>query len=311
MQSLDHFMSQVNRHGRLQFIRPLFVLAIAAFLSTASSTVAVCQQTTDSQPPAAQDEHPLKGVVWQAIEMTAAGNEVPEDGRKHVRMTFTDDKLIFEGNFGPNSKAECNYEIDDSADPKRIRFEPKADSGRWVRMIYKLDGDTLTVCGGEAAEEGEFPSEFSSTADNKQILIKLQAVVGEAESGEMSPVAGDAFGSLVGKWTATKIVARGRPITGDDMEHLVLMFDEDQMSFVDESGDKKPCVAEHSASTDPKRLHFQPEADSESWIWAIYRIEGDKLIICATDDTEDGSYPTEFESTQENDLFLIEFRKDN
>lgn len=62
------------------------------------------------------------------------------------------------------------YKVDSTKDPKRIdlRYEEGYDKGTVLYGIYKLDGDTLTICASESADSR--PKDFTSKTGSKREL---------------------------------------------------------------------------------------------------------------------------------------------
>jgi uncharacterized protein (TIGR03067 family) len=95
---------------------------------------------------------------WKVTEFhTAHGSSAVEGGRI-IPYTFEGNKLI---TVGPgNVRVEIEYRLDPAKSPKQIdqRFTGGA-IGRWIaKGIYKLEGDTLTICygGPDVARPTEF-----------------------------------------------------------------------------------------------------------------------------------------------------------
>jgi RNA polymerase sigma factor (sigma-70 family) len=62
-------------------------------------------------------------------------------------------------------KLSCDFTLDEKADPKRIDISIPQDSGtiKTALGIYKLEGDTLTIC--QSRPERDAPKEFKAAAD--------------------------------------------------------------------------------------------------------------------------------------------------
>jgi uncharacterized protein (TIGR03067 family) len=71
-------------------------------------------------------------------------------------------------------KDEGTVIIDVSKKPKEMDIKPTVgpNKGKTIKTIYKLDGDTLTVCYNLDTEKGARPEKFESKAgDTKSFLV--------------------------------------------------------------------------------------------------------------------------------------------
>ena len=88
------------------------------------------------------------------------------------KWTFTADKITTSSD-GPLDKPSP-YKIDPSKNPKTIDFTIKAGDTEGVsRGIYKLEGDTLTLC--RTVGDIERPKEFKTTAEAGFLVVWKRA----------------------------------------------------------------------------------------------------------------------------------------
>jgi uncharacterized protein (TIGR03067 family) len=106
--------------------------------------------------------------TWKVTEFhTARGFSAVEDGRI-IPYTFEGNKLI---TVGPGDvRVEIEYRLDPTKSPKQIdqRFTGGA-IGPWIaKGIYKLEGDTLTICyGGRNVAR---PTEFAAKPEDGRTM---------------------------------------------------------------------------------------------------------------------------------------------
>jgi uncharacterized protein (TIGR03067 family) len=98
--------------------------------------------------------------TWKVTEFhTARGSSVVEEGRI-IPYTFEGNNLITVGQ--GNVRVEIEYRLDPTKSPKQIdqRFTG-GTIGPWIaKGIYKLEGDTLTICFG--SPNVDRPTEFTA-----------------------------------------------------------------------------------------------------------------------------------------------------
>jgi uncharacterized protein (TIGR03067 family) len=122
--------------------------------------------------PAAKDPPTIVG-AWVGEKAVAGGKEkpVPEGG---ITFTFTADGQLTV-NEGNRKKADTgSYKLDPKKDPAEIDIIPPAEKkDPTVLGIYKLDGDTLTLCFGRG-KAGSRPTTFESPEGSETIVITLK-----------------------------------------------------------------------------------------------------------------------------------------
>jgi uncharacterized protein (TIGR03067 family) len=130
---------------------------------------------------------PLLAAFVLALSALAVRAQTPEAEQKQLQGTYTvttvtveekpvemfqNGKLIIEGDKATirsaNEAHDARFKIvDATAKPKRINFNPEGPSV--AEGIYKLEGDTLTIC---FAKDGEKrPSEFSSRGKGLTLIV--------------------------------------------------------------------------------------------------------------------------------------------
>jgi uncharacterized protein (TIGR03067 family) len=121
---------------------------------------------------AAKKDAPSIVGEWDGEKAVKGGVELPlpEGG---VKATFTaDGKLIFkEGN---KDAEEGTYTVDAKKNPAEIDVVPPKESVTHLG-IYKIDGDTLTICLGEK-NAATRPTKFESPDGSSIFLVTLKRV---------------------------------------------------------------------------------------------------------------------------------------
>jgi uncharacterized protein (TIGR03067 family) len=110
----------------------------------------------------------LKG-DWKLEKGTLAGNDATTT-LKELELTILDDGK-YTSKLG-DQKDEGKFTFDPKAEPKSMVINPNAGQVKELKAIYKLDGDTLTICYDRTGKET--PKKFESTAENKLLLVEYK-----------------------------------------------------------------------------------------------------------------------------------------
>jgi uncharacterized protein (TIGR03067 family) len=124
----------------------------------------------DGQKPKT-DKDKLQG-TWLLVSAIVEGEDRAEGVKREAQKNlFKGDEFTIERADQPGNRPKVRYTLDSSKKPKTIDLVPGAgpDKGKTVPAIYKLEDDTLTICEGEVGKNR--PTEFSSTAANRWILL--------------------------------------------------------------------------------------------------------------------------------------------
>jgi uncharacterized protein (TIGR03067 family) len=139
-------------------------LGLVVFMATAALVVG----NEDKKPS-------LDGTyVMVAIEMK--GEKIPDETLKKLpeedrTITIKGDKLIRMG----KNKEPIELKIDASKTPAEIDTkETKGDKPEMSYGIYKLEGDTLTICLVEDGKAADRPKEFKTMKDSKLVMLILK-----------------------------------------------------------------------------------------------------------------------------------------
>jgi uncharacterized protein (TIGR03067 family) len=98
--------------------------------------------------------------TWIATASTFDGQNAPEEVVRSIKRIVTDDHVVWERN--GKRFAGTKFALDSTTEPRTIDVIPDGGRNRGERIlgIYKLDGDTLTIC--MAAPGQPRPREFKA-----------------------------------------------------------------------------------------------------------------------------------------------------
>jgi uncharacterized protein (TIGR03067 family) len=137
--------------------KALVVLAVGLLLAT------------DAKKEDKTDDDRIKA-TWLLETEEEAGNAKHAEGKK-IAVTFAAEgkgKVAY--GIGDREDREFTFQLDATHKPKEITLTA---AGETLNGIYKLDGDTLTVCLGQ--KDGvERPKEFATREGHRLTLVVLK-----------------------------------------------------------------------------------------------------------------------------------------
>jgi len=158
---------------RAMLLNKLKVAGVVLLAVTAAVVGAVvCVRLVLADKPAVankdkapKDEEKILG-TWALVSYEEGGQKAPEERIKDGKVIFAADGKLT-AKLGEREQ-EFTYQLDPAKKPKE--FSITDDKDRTALGIYKLDGDTLTVCFARPVPGADRPTEFASKEDTPIVL---------------------------------------------------------------------------------------------------------------------------------------------
>jgi uncharacterized protein (TIGR03067 family) len=140
------------------------------FVATVTLLAFVAPITADDKADQEKEYKVLKS-GWTIEKAVLAGNDVTSS-LKVLEFTIHDDGK-YTAKHG-EEKDEGAFTVDLTTAPKSMVIKPTGGPGKdkVLKAIYKLDGDSFTVCYDMDGKEA--PKKFESTAENKFLLVEYK-----------------------------------------------------------------------------------------------------------------------------------------
>lgn len=127
---------------------------------------------------AAEDKKAVKlDGTYLIVGIEAGGEKLPDEfvtkqPEAERILTIKGDKIISMKN---GKEDPATFKIDGSKKPAEITItNKKGDKDETIQGIFKVDGDTLTICAIESDKAADRPKEFKTSKDTKSLILILK-----------------------------------------------------------------------------------------------------------------------------------------
>ncbi len=142
-------------------------------ICTALVPLALLLVAADAKEDAIKKEKAALKGKWQVVTLEDSDGKTPEEETRKMRASITD-SVISTKQGKDDSQGE--YTIDPTKNPKEIDIKllDGPEKGKWVKGLYRIDGDTLVICSADPGEDR--PKEFKVAKGSNSVLITFKRI---------------------------------------------------------------------------------------------------------------------------------------
>jgi len=252
----------------------------------------------------ANDLDKLQG-SWAMALFFVNGEEVQADQVKPGELLIDDDE--YRPKLGPDIEA-LTVRVNSSTNPKEIDFTYTTgfQKGKTSKGIYKLDGDTLTVCRGQSTNKDR-PAEFSAPTGSGLVLIVWKRA--KTAAGEKLKAIQSELKRFEATWHFVSIEIEGRPVPEEAFKEDTLVLKGKQFSSTIQ-GKTTNGVFKIDPTVTPKAIEITltDPPGKDKTMKGIYEMEGDTQKICMA--APGKARPTEFVSKPDGSQIIQVLKKE-
>ena len=135
--------------------------------------LAIALVAADEPPKDAKKELEKFQGEWTMVSLETRGQKAPEETVKGMKLTVKGAEWVVTRD--GTTVADITFQLDPSKDPKAIDLTFKVDGKETaLKGIYKLDGDTLTLCRTDSPVAAR-PTAFKTTVDGGVLAVWKRA----------------------------------------------------------------------------------------------------------------------------------------
>ena len=145
--------------------------SFAAFASVVLLLLTGVVQADDAK----RDLEKLQG-TWEIVKVVNSGRAAPAEEVKGGQVVFKGDEMTLKEGADDKNPWKFRVKLYPSQNPKALDATAlnQEHKGPVSTAIYRLEGDTLTICSSNDPDKNERPKEFESKEGSKVILLTLK-----------------------------------------------------------------------------------------------------------------------------------------
>jgi|SRR5579864_19678 len=223
----------------------------------------------------------------ESLQGTFAMVMLQVNGEEVAKDQIESAQLVIEGNKYSASLGDMTISatitIDPSKTPKTIDFAytEGAQMGQTLKGIYKLEGESFTMCRSLRAE-GDRPSEFTSPTDSERILVVWKR--SKHAAGDKEAALRDELAKFQGTWQLVSAQSNGEAAPDERVKQIRVMITGNKHTV---RFGEQVIVHDVSFDIDPSQTPKQVTdtinegPDKGKQILGIYKLDGATLTSCA------------------------------
>jgi uncharacterized protein (TIGR03067 family) len=257
----------------------------------------------DAPKDATAKEYAQFAGTWTFVSLEVAGKRIPLEALKGHVLVLKGDRFEMSS---PEGVAKGTFTFNLQTKPKQldVTFTDGPQKGQSIKAIYKLEGDTYTLCLDTIGKER--PAEFASKPGTGLVLEVLRR---EKPAADKDAVRAERK-RLAGTWQALTYELDGNKASAEDMKGIQLVIDAEGKTQARRDGSVFiASTTRIDPTAKPKTIDitFTEGEGTGKTALGIYNLEGETLTICRAAPGKDR--PTEFTGKAGSGLTLMTFQR--
>jgi uncharacterized protein (TIGR03067 family)/prepilin-type processing-associated H-X9-DG protein len=256
----------------------------------------------DADQGADKDQALFQG-TWQITAFTEGGEKKNDDQNAQIKVIVKGNSISLQFE-GKGETKHGTYKLDSSKKPKQIDIIPENGGDMKIEGIYEVTADTFKLC---ATMGGPRPTEYKSEAGSNTVLAEMKRVVAKKLEVQVPPAKLSDLDRITGEWKLLKAHGDGEDAPPDYVGPVRLVFEADGTVNVKGLPNDDKGTFKIDAEAKPKQVTWFNAVTLRTTA-GIYKIDGDKLVLCFAQAPSADNRPTEFTSAKGTGqiIFILE-----